>query len=228
MPPSVPAPLTSSRLASLRAEGLTKLFGATPALRGVSLELAAPSITFLSGANGAGKSTLLGILGTRLRPTRGKLEYRDEAGVLLDKLEVRARLGWVSHETLAYAELSGLENLRLVARLQGLDEAAVAAVRERVGLGAFAERPVGTLSRGQRQKVALARALVHQPSLLLLDEPWTGLDSRANAELERIVLEERERGTLVIIVSHEAGLAERLGAREIRLEAGRRVVDGAR
>ncbi len=205
----------------VRATDITKLYGATPALRGVSADFEAGSITLLSGLNGAGKSTLLSILGTRQRPTRGSVVYSGPDGRPLERVEVRARLGWVSHESHAYADLSGWENLTLVAELQGASLEDVARVADRVGLGRFRDRPVSTLSRGQKQRVALGRALVHEPGLLLLDEPWTGLDVNAGAELERIVLEERARGALVLIVSHEPGLAERLGAREICLVGGK-------
>lgn len=200
---------------------VAKLFGATPALRNASADFRAGTITLLSGANGAGKSTLLAIVGTRLRPTRGLVQYSAPDGLQLTRREVRARLGWVSHESQAYGELSGRQNVELVADLQGAPRVNVDEVLDRLAVGRFAERPVGTLSRGQRQRIALARALVHRPGLLLLDEPWTGLDAKSSHELERIVLEERARGALIVVVSHEPGLAERLGARELRIAAGR-------
>ncbi|HSC89690.1 MAG TPA: ABC transporter ATP-binding protein [Polyangiaceae bacterium] len=215
-------------LAQVRAEDITKLFGPVPALRGVSHTFQAGTVTFLTGPNGAGKSTLLAVLGTRLAPTRGRVRYLTKSGDELERSEVRAQLGWVSHETHCYGELSGQENLRLVAELQGVGAEEIGAVSERVELGRFAERPVATLSRGQRQRVALARALVHSPELLLLDEPWTGLDVGSARLLERIVLEERDRGALVLVVSHEPDLAERLGARELLLVSGRTAQSSSR
>ncbi len=209
------------RLSAVRVREVTRLFGATPALRGVSLDLAVGSITLLAGPNGAGKSTLLSIVGTQLTPTRGEVIY-EARGTALPIDAVRAQLGWVSHASHCYRELTGKQNIELAAKLYGIDpEGAWARVSERFGLGRFALRSVGTLSRGQRQRVALARALVHQPSLLLLDEPWTGLDAASSERLEHVVREERERGALVVIVSHEAGLAGRIGARTVQLAGGR-------
>jgi heme exporter protein A len=139
----------------------------------------------------------------------------------MEKAEVRAELGWVSHETMAYRELTGLENVRLVAELSGLGEAAIQAVAERTRLGKFASKPVATMSRGQKQRIALARALVHRPSLLLLDEPWTGLDSEASSDLERLILEEQARGTIIVVVSHEASVAERINGTPLWLLRGK-------
>lgn len=210
------------RLCAVRVRGVTRLFGATPALRGVSLDLLAGSVTLLSGPNGAGKSTLLSIIGTELKATRGRVIYEGASGPLeLDR--VRAQLGWVSHDSHCYRELSGRANIELTARLYGVPpDLAWERVAERCGLGRFAERNVGTLSRGQRQRVALARALVHEPSLLLLDEPWTGLDTASGERLEQVVRQERERGAIVVVVSHTVGLADRLGALEVPLVTGRR------
>jgi ABC-2 type transport system ATP-binding protein len=207
-------------LTRVEARGLTRLYGSVPALRGVSAEFRAGEITILSGPNGAGKSTLLAILGTRLRPTGGTVAYWSNDRTI-DRIDVRAHLGWVSHEPNAYAELTGRENIELALALHGQPAERFQAVAEELELGAFAERPVGTLSRGQRQRVSLARALGHSPSLLLLDEPWTGLDVHSAQLLERICLSHAAKGAIVIVVSHEPGLTERLGAREVRIEAGR-------
>jgi len=201
---------------------VTRLFGATPALRGVSASFSPGTITLLEGPNGAGKSTLLAIIGTVLSPSSGVVVY-DPVGS--ERERVRAHIGWVAHESHCYRELTGRQNVELAARLHGIDpNEAWRRVVERVGAQAFGERRFSTLSRGQRQRISLARALAHSPSVLLLDEPWTGLDTTSAARLEEVLLAERERGTLIIVVSHAKGLAERLGAARLRLEAGR-VVD---
>lgn len=214
-------PARATAIAVVKARQLTKLFGPTPALRGAHLTLTPGPITLLSGKNGAGKSTLLSILGTLLRPSRGSVDYFTSSGTALNRVQVRAELGWVSHASHCYAELSGRQNIELFARLQGVDPARYQDVAERVGLGAFAERPLSTLSRGQAQRVALGRALIHQPSLLLLDEPWTGLDTSSAQLLDNIVTEEQQRGTIVVVVSHDPGIEQRLQVREVRLEQGR-------
>ena len=203
----------------IEVRAVTRLFGATPALRAVNARFDAGSITFLEGPNGAGKSTLLAVIGTVLTPTSGDVVYHP-LGVELDL--VRPHIGWVAHESLCYRELSARQNVELAARVYGVAvEGAWERVAKRVGAGPLADRRVGTLSRGQRQRVALARALVHDPGLLLLDEPWSGLDRASAEHLQQALIEERARGAVVIVVNHTDGLAERLGARCVRLESGR-------
>jgi ABC-type multidrug transport system ATPase subunit len=207
------------RVTRILVESVTRTFGPVAALRAVSLELRAGEITTLEGANGAGKSTLLAVLATVLKPTLGRVIY-EPVGEDLEL--VRAELGWVSHESLCYRELTGRENVELAARLYGVSEAgAWERARDRVDAAAFGDRPLSALSRGQRQRIALARALVHEPSVLLLDEPWAGLDGKSSELLERALVTERERGTLVVVSSHAPEQAERLGARRVRLAGGR-------
>jgi ABC-type multidrug transport system ATPase subunit len=208
------------RIDRVVAERIVKTFGATAALRGVDMTVEAGALTLIEGPNGSGKSTLLGILGTVLRPTSGTVRY-EPLGTVAS--EIRRTLGWLSHEALAYGDLSGRENVELVARLTGLDPAeAYARAEARFELGAFADRPLRTNSRGQKQRVALARALVHQPSLVLLDEPTTGLDRAGVARLRRVLEEELARGTLVAVVTHEPELFGTLPVRRVVLERGRR------
>ena len=208
-------------LERVEVAAVTRSFGGIAALRGVDLTLEAGTITVLEGPNGAGKSTLLAIIGTLVRPTSGRVTY-----VPFGEDQERARevMGWVAHDAQCYRELTGRQNVELMARLHGLEpRSAWAEVAERVGAQGFGERRFGTLSRGQRQRIALARALVHGPSLLLLDEAWTGLDSTSADQLERVVREEQRAGAVIVVVSHDSGLAERLKAQRVRIERGRRV-----
>lgn len=200
-----------------------KAYGPTVALRGVNVTILPARLSLIEGANGSGKSTLLGILGTVIKPTTGKVLYEPLGD---DMSEVRAEVGWLSHDTLCYPDLSGRKNVELAARLVGLDVgAAWARARERFELGAFADRPVRTYSRGQRQRIALARALVHEPSLLLLDEPTTGLDKAGVTRLCAVVDEEVARGAAVVVVSHEPELFRERATSRLVLERGRVVAD---
>lgn len=201
------------------ARGIVKSYGATVALRGVDATLDAGKVTLIEGSNGSGKSTLLGILGTVIRATAGTVDY---APLGEDRARVRAEIGWLSHETLAYPDLTGRQNVELVARLHGLDAGeAWARAEERFELGAFARRPLRTCSRGQRQRVALARALIHMPSLVLLDEPTAGLDRAGVQRLTAVVEEEVKRGAAVAVVSHEPEIFRSQSGARIVLERGR-------
>jgi heme exporter protein A len=214
-----------NRITRIEARGLTKLYGNTAALRGVNVVFEPGPITFIEGPNGAGKSTLLGIVGTLIRATAGQVSYQP---VGAHRLAVRQQLGWVAHDSRCYRELTARQNVELTARLFGIDDAAAwDRVAVRVGAQSLADRAVGTLSRGQRQRIALARALVHNPSVLLLDEPLSGLDAAAMKSTEEILVSEAARGSIVIVVSHDAGLSDRLAGRRVQLAAGRIVQDQA-
>ncbi len=209
----------NGRKERIEVRGETRLFGATPALRGVSTRFEAGTISFLEGPNGAGKSTLLAVVGTVLQPTSGSVVY---APLGEDVEQVRPHMGWVAHDSHCYRELTARQNVELAGRLYGVDgKQAWERVAGRVAIEALEHRAVGTLSRGQRQRVALGRALVHDPSVLLLDEPWAGLDAASAERLEQVLIEERDRGVLVIVVSHSSDLAARLAGVRVRLVAGR-------
>lgn len=210
-----------------------KTFGARAALRGVNLKVAAGQRLALLGPNGSGKSTFLRVLATLLRPTAGRASI---AGfdVQTQSAEVRGLIGVVSHQTFLYAGLSALENVEFYAGLYGVPEP-----RERgqellrmVGMERQANVLVRELSRGMQQRVALARAIVHDPQVLLLDEPDTGLDQRWSAFLVDLLREASSEGRTVIITTHNLerslDLADRvavLNAGKIVFEADRRELD---
>ena len=199
---------------------LVKVYGATRALVGVDATFGERAVTVVEGPNGSGKSTLLNILGQLVRPTRGEVRYGDgraRGG------ELRAAIGILAHAAMIYPDLSAKENLALYARLYELwdpTEALNASV-ERFEIGRWGERAARTYSRGQLQRLALARALLHAPKLLLLDEPSTGLDLRGVERLVRTVEEERERGAIVVLITHDPKLADRLADARVGLERGR-------
>jgi heme exporter protein A len=197
---------------------VTKVFGSVRALAGVSARFEEGRVSVVVGPNGSGKSTLLSIVGTLSRATSGEVDH----GGLGKGRAVRAKMGWLGHDSLAYADLTGRENIALAARLFGIDPTqAFASADERFELGAFVDRPVRTYSRGQRQRIALARALVHRPRLLLLDEPTTGLDAWAAERVARVVREEAKGGAVVVIVTHDGAFADTVADTKLALERGR-------
>jgi ABC-type multidrug transport system ATPase subunit len=206
-------------VAGVELRSVTKTYGPVRALLGVSCVLAAGVVTTIRGPNGSGKSTLLAIVGTLTRPTSGLVDH-GELG--RGRHEVRRTLGWVGHESLCYLDLTGKQNIEFAARLYDRDpvEAYRLAAR-RFDLDSFAERPVRTYSRGQRQRIALARALVHSPRLLLLDEPTAGLDKQATDRLAQAARDEAAGGAVVVVVTHDANFADALNGRTILLDRGR-------
>ncbi len=184
---------------------LTKRFGSERALAGVSLELDKGAMTALLGHNGAGKTTLLGILSTLVRPTDGAIRYQAN-GKEVTGGDVRRQIGLLAHASLCYGELSAHENLELVAGLYDVDgsRTALTALLDRVGLEPKArDRASRTYSRGMVQRLALARALLTKPSLLLLDEPFTGLDRGGALALGAELGALRDQGAIVVVVTHD-------------------------
>jgi heme exporter protein A len=196
---------------------VSRHFGSTVALRAIDASFSAGQITSLEGPNGSGKSTLLGILGTTILPTRGEVLYGSRQ---VEPAEIRGAIGWVSHETHCYPDLTPRQNLKLAAALYGMPESHWESAALRFGVDVFADRMFRRLSRGQRQRVALARAMVHGPSILLLDEPTNGLDRDGVERLVMVLREESERGCVVVLVTHDIALAERVAARRLYLERG--------
>jgi len=193
------------RLDQVSINKLAKRYGTERALGGVNLELAAGKMTALLGHNGAGKTTLLGIVSTLVRPSDGSVAYR-AGGKDVTGIHVRKEIGMLAHASLCYGELSAYENLELVAGLYEVDgsHTALAKVLDKVGLDAKArDRPARTYSRGMLQRLALARALLTRPSLLLLDEPFTGLDRGGALALGEQLGELRDAGAIVVVVTHD-------------------------
>ena len=211
----------------VRAQAVVKMFGATRALAGVDLTLEAGRVTVIEGPNGAGKSTLLDILSLLSRPTRGSLRF-GEHDAWRERESLRRYLGVLGHAAMLYPDLSGRENLAFFAGLYQVDARRIDALGERFDVTGFWERPARTYSRGQLQRVSLARALLHQPRLILLDEPSAGLDMRSLEQLVAAVKVERARGAIVALITHDVALSEQLADERIRLTRGRiRALEGA-
>jgi heme exporter protein A len=171
---------------ALALRGAGRRYGERAALRDVSLELEAGRTLVVFGPNGAGKTTLLRMLATLLRPHAGEVCVLGHA-LPEEGYAVRGRIGFLGHEPLLYRELSGRENLRFHARLHRVSAQRVDAVLEAVGMQARAADPVAELSRGMIQRLAIARAVLHEPELLLLDEPLANLDPAAAAQVAPLI-----------------------------------------
>jgi len=212
----------------LAATGIKRAFGSARVLRGVDLSIDPGSLQLILGPNGAGKTTLLRILAGLTRPSAG--DVRIDGHSLREAQELRRRIGLLSHQSLLYDDLTPLENLTFVARLYDLSgpaEAARAAIGA-VGLTERMNEPMRRLSRGMVQRVAIARALIHQPTVLLLDEPFTGLDPRAAEQLVAMLSARLAAGTGVVLVTHSPGEAWSLASRVSVLVRGQWVIDEPR
>lgn len=207
--------------ALITVEKLTKLFGLNPALRNVSFSVPRGAVMALLGPNGSGKTTLLRILAALSTPSGGTVTI---GGWALPKeaARVRAQLGVVAHAPLIYDDLNAVENLRFYGQLYSCaDEARISAVLERVGLAKRSRDLVRTYSRGMVQRLALARAMLHNPAVLLLDEPYTGLDAYGTALLDDLLREWRAEGRTVVISVHDIAHAATICDRALILSAGR-------
>jgi heme exporter protein A len=200
MPPSEPV---------LVATGVGRSFAYRRVLVDVSLAVEPGQIVLLVGPNGAGKTTLLRVLAGLLRPSAGQVDRR-------------VPIGMVAHDAMLYPALSARENLRFFARLHGVDPGArVTRLLEQVGMAHRADDRIGTFSRGMLQRVAIARALLHEPGLLLFDEPLSGLDDAACRTFTALLTALRDRGTAMLIVSHQLEMLREVGTHIARLAGGR-------
>jgi ABC-type multidrug transport system ATPase subunit len=206
----------------LRFDNIDKRYGGLYALRRVSLEIAPGECVVLAGRNGSGKTTLLRIAAQIVLPTAGKLTFPGAA-----PNTPNGRPGYVAHATMVYDELSAEENLVLFAKLQNVDNPAARAEHLLREVGLFERRDslVRTFSRGMRQRIAIARALIHRPSVLLFDEPATGLDPLGITWLANALREMHRAGGTILMSLHGESEISALATRAVHIDAGKIVAD---
>lgn len=197
--------------------GLIKHFGRFAALRGVTAEFSQGLLYAILGDNGAGKTTLLRTLAGLTSPTRGKVSILGTS----DLPSICRQIGYMAHPSLLYDEMSGMENMRYFARLYGThDDAICASVIQSVKLDPALARPVGQYSQGMRQRMSLARALLNNPQLLLLDEPFSNVDVRSAREMVGLLAGLRDQGKTLFVVTHQASLLDGVANEFVWMEAG--------
>jgi len=202
---------------AVRVKNLIKQFGRFAALRGVSAEFVAGKFYVILGDNGAGKTTLLRTLAGLASPTQGEVFIFG-----LRPGESSRAIGYKAHPSLLYDEMTGMENLRYFARLYGMvsDSACEAAIRA-VGLDPGLARAVGQYSQGMRQRMSLARALLHDPQVMLLDEPFSNVDQHSAKEMAGLLRGMRDAGKTIFVVTHQAGLLEGIADEFVWMQAGK-------
>ncbi len=225
-PQSPPETEEQSPVARIRATGLTKRYVMRTVLRGVDLEVDAGEAVVLFGANGAGKTTLLRVLSTLTRPQKGSLEINgldSEA----EAITVRGQLGVLAHQPYVYDSLTARENLQFFSRMFEVPDAddRIQRVLGDVELLERADDQVGTFSRGMLQRIALARSILHRPSILLFDEPDTGLDVASVKVLERILNEHCADGGALLMTTHDLEFGIRVASRVLVMDGGRIALD---
>jgi len=212
---------------ALELRDVSKQFGHFPALNHVCLRVEPGDSVLLYGPNGAGKTTLLRVLSTLARPSEGAVLYGG-VDVQKDPATAKAAIGFVTHTTFLYGELTARENLEFAAKLFGLNAPAerLGVVLDLFRLRERAETPVRELSRGYQQRVTLARAFLHDPLFLLLDEPFTGLDAASTESLQDLMRRLAEQGKGLIFSTHSFEQGRAIAKRLVALEGGRVKYDG--
>lgn len=214
--------MTARSPLQLTLRDVSRTFGRAFAVHRIRLQFHAGCVTAIAGDNGAGKSTLLNLLATVDDPSAGEIHY-DDVPLAQFRRRSRHRIGWVSHASLLYDELTARENLEFFGQMYGIDDVVARADSwlQRVGLADDADRRVRAFSRGMKQRLTIARALIQNPQLLLLDEPATGLDQQGNRFVIDLLRRLAERGRMVIVVSHDFDLLEKLGDRIVIMRRGK-------
>lgn len=198
-------------------DSVVKQFGRFAALRGVTAKFTAGKLYVIVGDNGAGKTTLLRVIAGLAQPTRGTISVFANENIR----SVRANIGYMAHPSMLYDEMSGIENLRYFAGLYGVKESACRDAISIVKLDPSLDRPVGQYSQGMRQRMSLARAILNNPELLLLDEPFSNVDSRSAREMSLLLAQMRDRGKTLFVVTHQPALLESIADEFICMEAGK-------
>jgi len=209
----------------IEVRGLSKYFGRFSALRGLDLTVGAGEFIALFGRNGAGKTTFLRILAGLSHPSSGKVTIRP--GNAVAPRYIRGCIGYLSHNTSLYADLTALENLRFFAKLTGLPDHKEFLMQRigQVGLSGRESEPVRNYSRGMQQRLALARAFLHDPAILLLDEPFTGLDQAGSDFLKSYLVETHSRGKTCMMAIHDPGVGYELADRLVVIDKGAAALD---
>jgi ABC-type multidrug transport system ATPase subunit len=196
---------------------LVKQFGRFAALRGVNAMFAAGRMYAIVGDNGAGKTTLLRSIAGLALPTRGSISMFGTSNLR----EVRSQMGYMAHTSLLYDEMSGMENLRYFARLYGIvDDRRCENVIRALKLDPTLKRPVGQYSQGMRQRMSLARALLNDPKILLLDEPFSNVDASSARDMVVLLKQLRDQGKTIFVVTHQAPLLQGAADEFVWMEAG--------
>ncbi len=213
----------------IETRALKKSFGPHTGLAGVTLSVEDGELVTLVGPNGAGKTTLLRILATLSQPSSGSVEIAGH-DLSLEGTDARRHIGFLSHQTLLYDDLTAAQNLRFYGRMYDLDPETprIERLLELVGLGLRRGDLVRTFSRGMKQRLAVARALLHRPDLLLLDEPFAGLDPQGVETLRSLVSELVGEGCTILLATHHLGRALSLGQRVLVLHRGQLAYDRPR
>ena len=198
-------------------KSVARLYGRFAAVRNITAEFAAGKLYLVLGENGAGKSTLLRIIAGLIRPSHGELTVLGSKSVR----EVATQFGYMAHASMLYDELSGMENMLYFAKLYGIAEKAKCqqAIRT-VGLDPTLDRRVGQYSQGMRQRMSLARAIVNDPKLLLLDEPFSNVDIQSSRDMARLLGEMRDAGRTIFLVTHQPALLENIADEAVMMSSG--------
>ena len=219
--------MTSSEgQAAVQIRGLTKSFGRTPVLRGIDLDVPQGTVLSLLGPNGSGKTTLIRVLATLTRPDAGEVRIAG-AGLGRQSARLRRLIGVVGHDPFLYDDLTARENLRFVCRMFDLDriDERVDAVSDLIGMTLDLDRKIGAMSHGMKKRFSIARALLHDPQVLLLDEPESGLDQEALSLLDAVIDSRPASARTVVMTTHNLERAVALGDRMAILAGGRVAYD---